>query len=233
LVWLPDGGVTVVPPVPLVGGVAVTVVPPVPLVGGVVVGGAVVAPPVPAVGDVVVGGVVVVPPVPADAGGGVVVVGGAVVVVGALEPSAPAPADSDPPVPGTPASDDGAPEPEMPPFEEAGSVALPAEPPVPLPDVLPDELTAARGSVVGSTPPSSCEPAEPAPDAQLIVKDVASGSSAAKERERTLLCFDFARDMSSGTGGDRTSDVCAERAPQARTSLRSDEPQKRSPSLAI
>ena len=84
---------------------------------------------------------------------------------------------------------------------------LPAEPPVAA------ELC---GSTVAPEPPSSCDPPDPAPAAQLIVRDAASGSSVARERERTLLCFDFERDMSSGTGRDRTSDVCAVRAPQAR-----------------
>ena len=100
-------------------------------------------------------------------------------------------------------------------------VVFPVEPPVSavldlleLPGEPPVAAVADRPS--GSEPPSSCEPPDPAPDAQLIVKDAASGSSVARERERTLLCFDFARDMSSGTGRDRTSDVCAERAPRPR-----------------
>ena len=45
-------------------------------------------------------------------------------------------------------------------------------------------------------PPSSCVPPDPAPPAQLIVRDAANGSSVARERERTLLCLDFGRDMS-------------------------------------
>ena len=191
----------VVPPVPPVtgGGVVVggVVVPPVPLVagGGVVTGGVdaggVVA------GGVVVGGVV--------AGGGVVVGGG-----GVSEPALPpAPAAGDPP--------------EAPPVDEVGVVGVPVAPPVAVVlDLLelpaePPVAAPFRGSTVTSEPPSSCDPPDPAPPAQLIVRDAASGSSVARERERTLLCFNFGRGMSSGTVHDRTSDVCAVRAPRAQT----------------
>ena len=167
--------------------------------GGVVAGGVV-------AGGVVAGGVVA---------GGVVaggVVAGGVVAGGVV-------ADDDPPVPGAPASDEGAPEPEAPPVDEVGVVGLPVEPPVAAVfDLLelPAEPPAPRGSTVTSELPSSCVPPEPAAPAQPIVRDAASGSSVARERERTLLCFNFRRDMSSGTGRDRTSDVCAVPAPQAR-----------------
>jgi hypothetical protein len=157
--------------------VVTVVVPPVPPVAG----GGVVVPPVPPVVVVVavVRGVVV-PPVPP------VVVG-----VGASEPAAPpAPAVRDPPVPGAPASDDGALEPEAPAFEEVGVVGLPAEPPVPGLLELPAEPLPPPGSIVVSEPPSNCDPPDFAPDAQPIVRDAASGSSVARERERTLLCFE-------------------------------------------
>ncbi len=188
---------------------------------------------------VVVGGVVV-PPVPSVAGGGTVVVGGVVVVtggvvvgavvaggvvVGGVGVSAPAlppvPAVDGSPVPGAPAADEGAPEPEALPVDEVGVVGLPVEPPVAVVfDLLelpvePPVAALVRGSTVTLEPPSSCAPPDPAPPAQPIVRDAASGRSVARERERTFLCFNFERDMSSGTGGDRSSDVCALCAPQA------------------
>ena len=154
---------------------------------------------------------------------------GGVVAGGVSVPALPpAPAVGAPLVPGAPAAEEGAPEPETPPVDEVGVVGLPVEPPVAAGDLLelpaeppvPAELC---GSTVAPEPPSSCDPPEPAPDAQLIVRDAASGSSVARKRERTLLCFDFERDMSPGTGGDRTSDVYVVRAPQAQTlSRRSD-----------
>jgi hypothetical protein len=189
------GGV-VVPPVPLVAGGGV-------VTGGVVTGGVV-------AGGVVTGGVVT---GGVDAGGvvaGGVVAGGVVVVggVGVSEPALPpAPAAGDPP--------------EAPPVDEIGVVGVPVAPPLAavLESLeLPAEPPVAdpfRGSAVTSEPPSSCDPPDPAPPAQLIVRDAASGSSVARERERTLLCFNFGRGMSSGTVRDRTSDVCAVRAPQA------------------
>jgi hypothetical protein len=214
------GGVVVVPPVPSVagGGVIVT--------GGVVGGGVV-------VGGVVSGGVAVAGGV---VSGGVAVVGGAVVSAPVLPP---APAVGAPPVPGAVAPDEGAPEPEAPPVDDVGVVVLPVEPPVAaLFDLLelpaePPVATVLCGSTVAPEPPSSCVPPDPAPEAQPIVRDAASGS-AARKRERTLLCFDFERDMSSGTGHDRTSDVWAVRAPRAQQNLRraDAETRRRSEQLA-
>jgi hypothetical protein len=83
-----------------------------------------------------------------------------------------------------------------------GVVALPLEPPVPVVGraAAPQEplaLPAPRDVEVGSAPASG-EPPPPvsAPGPQPAVSDVANGSSRAREREKTLLCFPLARDMS-------------------------------------
>jgi hypothetical protein len=152
-----------------------------------------------------------VPPVPAAGG---VVAGG----VGVTAPELPPVAAGDPPVPGAPPADEDVPEPETCSVDEVGAV----EPPVPaLSGVLepPVEPPVPRGSSVMAEPPSGCDPPEPAPAAQPIVRDAASGSSVARKEEMTLLCFKFERGISSGTGHDRTSDVYSERPPQAASRL--------------
>jgi hypothetical protein len=114
----------------------------------------------------------------------------------------PDPAAGAPPVPGAPASDEDAPEPEAPPVDVVGVAGPPVEPPVAavfdLLELPPEPPVPAlfRGSTVTSEPPSSCDPPDPAPAAQLIVRDAARGKRVARARERTLLCFDFERDMS-------------------------------------
>jgi hypothetical protein len=156
------------------------------------------------------------PPVPVVLGGVLVLV---LVLGGVLvPPEPPAPSDGAPP-PVAPAGDDGAPEPEAPPSDGVGVVACPAVPPVAVADgllELPAEPPVALGAAPVPKPPSGCDPppAPPADAPQPSVKDAASGSSVAVTSERRLLCFDFARDMSSGTNGHRASDVYASRAPR-------------------
>src|SRR5579871_1727109 len=205
-----------VPPVPIAGvpPVPVAGVPPVPVAG---------VPPVPVAGvpPVAVAGappVAVVPPVAgAPPGAGVPpvlpvvppVAGGVVLGGGVGDPVPPVAVEAEPPVPVAPPVAAGA-FPPVPPVP-AVSLELPAEPPVAAGGLFAPELEA-RGSTPASAPelePASSDgPPAPAPAAQLIDREAASGSSVAAIRDRALLCLALERAMSRGTDGPRPSDVC-------------------------
>ena len=198
------------------------------------------------------------------AGGGVVVTGGVVVVGGGVvcrrrrrgrrrrgraraAAFRPAPAVGAPPVPGAPACDDGAPSRKLPLSDEVGVVGLPGGP--------------ARGGCACS----SCRPSRPAPArvdrgvrAAVELRSAGAGArrcspssetrragAARPGEERGHCCASISRvTCPEVRNDDRTSDVSAERAPQAQTRAAAQtrarvrshvqrRAQNRSPSLAI